>query len=200
MSSTTTMPAGSLHRILYNTKLFQTGKIKNPALMTLGTATVTIEVDDRLTYIKDEALTDPSSVNNQRFEVTPEQVKEMELYLRDLKDDDTVSIVYTLTDRTISLDGTVYEIKQAGQHAFIGMWNPMKWDAPEYDTFEVWGDRWRKMSLIQPQDYPQSYRAVKHEDYGDILLFKIGPTLRGAMSLVDHKELRSRVDASEILC
>lgn len=200
MSSTTMMQAGSLHRILYNTKLFQTGKIKNPALMTLGTATVTIEVDDRLTYIRDEAETEPSSVNHQRFELTAEQVKEMELYLRDLKDTDPVTLVHTLTDRTFSVDGTAYEIKQTGEHSFVGMWNPTKWDAPEYDTFEIWGDRWRKMSLIQPQDYPQSFRAVKHETYGDILLFKIGPTLRGAMSLVDHKELRSRVDASEILC
>lgn len=194
------MAAPALHRLIYNARLFQSGKTKNNAVMTLGTASVTIEVDDRVSYIRDEAECEPSNANHQRFELTAVQLKDMEAHLRDLKDV-PVTLVWTLMDHSLMLDDmATYDVKQTGFHPLGDMWQAGKWDAPEYDTFEIYGDRFRKLSLLQPQDYPQSFRPVKHEEYGDLLLFKVGPNLRGAFALVDHKELRSRVDASEILC
>jgi hypothetical protein len=54
-------------------------------------------------------------------------------------------------------------------------------------TFAINPDRLRKLSLLQPRDYPVDIKIRRLYETGqDVLLFKKGPRLRGVYGVLDY--------------
>lgn len=70
-----------------------------------------------------------------------------------------------------------------------------KTDAP----FAVNPDRLRRLSLLKPKNYPLDFQMVYDTDQDvNLLLFKYGPTCRGAISLLNRGILESKFREGEL--
>lgn len=194
----------SLHRIIYNARLFQVGKHAKPTILEFTVNdtdhTLTGTVDDNYTYIREWAncsVTRPITLN-----ISATSAKHLELNLRDVSED-YVDLEWTL-DGGLSIMNQDWEHFEAFEdHDGDKMADVFEWDqwsdgfagAP----FALNADRFRKLSLIKPGDYPIDLKRIVHARYGDMILFKAGPKLRGALTTLDRKILCDKVGSRDFM-
>lgn len=200
-----TVAADDLHRVVYNLRLFQVGKLARPAILEFGDD-LRGSIQDGHTYLVDRAPTASENDDSVSLGVPPEELKALELWLRDrtgdlrihhrvvdliISDEDGREIVVTVYHGVFDEMKDILDLEQTGpcDHT-VGYFA-----AP----FAVNPDRSRKLSLVKPGDYPVDSILVSHDDYGDILLMKIGPTVRVALSTLDRKILAEAVDSDQYL-
>ena len=194
----------SFHRMIYNAKLLQVGKDAPPVEFLFegdrrgGRGSIRTSVSDGHMYLEDR--TDCSLVESPgRFSVSAADIKQLELALRTTEDE------YL----DIYFDGPQFYVEDLGfeahvpipvlpKHHALNEWN---WATPTIiEPFAIMGDRFRKLSLIKPGDFPVDFKLVYHSGYkSDILVFKAGPTVQGALSLLDRKILENEVDSDAFL-
>lgn len=188
----------NFHRLLYNMKLFQVGKLANPVTLRFTDDRLEASVDDGHVYVTDWCPSHHSS--NGDYWLSPLAVKRFELSLRSVQDT-WLSLVYNghwmqiLTSRS-----TIEQSTEAGTGDMDDrrdLIDPAQWLVYDDPGYEVKPGTFRKLDLLKPGDYPASYAPKTHLKYGPVLMFKSGPTVKGSVALLDRDILHEKVDSDQ---
>lgn len=187
----------TLHRLMGNAKLFQVGKEAQPALFKFSGGKIVMSITDGHTYIEDKDVMEDEGADF-TLSVPPGTVKVLELALRDVTAD---TAVLGYSDGAAWLNGAGVGDCLAVDAVENNILDMSKFrDSEPPVVFELWGDKLARLRLIKPGDYPLSFIMGFHQELKrDLLLFKAGPTVEGALSLVDRDFLTEGVDSERYL-
>jgi len=187
--------AAVLHRLLYNAKLYQVGK-DSPGMKLVfdEDGAVLMSVFDRYTYVEDYGMYTPGSYTY-LMELDSDAVKAAELALRELKDVEELTLEVSTSNKTLSvywgedlLVTVEYVYPRKDEDDIASLVSPAE-HSNLTDPIALLGDRFRKLALIQPQEYPVDMRFVEHTKFGPMVAFKKGPTVVGALAALDRDVL-----------
>lgn len=194
----------SLHRMLYNVRLFQVGKLAPSLWVKIDpqSKTVVFSINDDHTFLRDSEstvralITDPALC----FSISAEQTKHLEFYLRDYEQE-TVVLLFDPYKYKL-LVGGYYQVPIArvedkyyeSQTLFEGN------DLTDICKIAISPNRFRKLALIKPGDYPIDLKAIWNRKLDTPLLcFKAGPTVEGVLSLLDRDFLLAKPGSEHFL-
>lgn len=196
MSFRATVSADDLHRLIYNCKQFQVGKGAKAVHLSFGPASLRASIDDDHTYVSDVCpMKRTLEGKSPDFGLSPEVTKVLELDLRSADGD--LEISWSPEDGLV-VDGAAFSVV-ASEDVLVDMFDEEAHDVLFGLTFELKDGSLRKLDLIKGGDYPVSLMPVKHNKYGDLLLFKKGPTVRGGVAILDRKILTEGVADTSFL-
>lgn len=184
--------AGSLHRLVYNSLLFDT---KSAKAYRIFRGALHMNTSDGHVYIEDHVKLDfkNDGIKEQQWVIGAEQSKKIEVHLR--QSEGEISM-YTTPDKMLkvvnSSGGEIVMSISLGEYA---QQSSLFWDLDESqlsypDTFAFNPDRLRKLALLQPRDYPVDTKVRTLDTGQDVLVFKKGPNLQGIYGTLDREFLR----------
>lgn len=189
-----------LHRIVYNCRLYQVGKNSSPATLSVSTSTLSGSVNDGHIYLEDtEKLPELWSLTDWMVTIQSEPLKELELELRSKEGDIEIS---RNASKDLVVDGVPYPVEEhygaLDEHQVL---NSSLWGRLNDRPFAAMGDRFRKFSLIKtPGEFPMDFVQVWHSLLErEMLVFRAGPTVRGALAVLDREFLKEDVASKEYL-
>lgn len=113
----------------------------------------------------------------------------LEKYLRD-------QVEYDLDELLPALKGWYPpELDSASDLIFTETETP---GTPLLQSFSLNPDRLRRLSLLRPKGYPLAFHVSKTPTGDEMLLFRYGPTVRGAIALLDEGTLRGIYKGGEL--
>jgi hypothetical protein len=196
---------GELHRVVANCRKFQVGKTASPMVLRRSGMSVVGAISDGYTYIEDSfAFRSSAGGASFRLALLPQDTKELLAALSPLGDSETLRLDWSFGgEPAVSLrwvDGgaLVYEFPDRHSERITDFLDPKYLDRST-SPMAVKGSRFGKLDLLEPRDYPIDLVMANHDTYGDVILFKKGPDLTGALSVMDRTTLEKREDAAKIL-
>jgi hypothetical protein len=185
------VPAQSLHRMAYNALQYcsKDSTVKGATLWTHWDDTLSVTASDDLFAINDIVDIDGDVyLETRSFGLTLKALQELEKYLRDESEDFDLS--------KITFDEVPFDhLKSAYNLIFT---EPDRKGRDALDGFCVNPDRLRRLSLLKPKGYPIALRAAENPQGEAMLLFRYGPTVRGAISLLDEGVLAGIYSGEEL--
>lgn len=196
-----TLSAAVLHRMAYNCRLYQVGKNSTPSRLTLQTDLWGMSINDGHLYLQDTEVFHGMSPTTESWliSISAEVLKELELELRSKEGNVEVG---RNGANDLMVDGVAYEVEDfhgdLDCHDVLGKAN---WSNLRDRPFAVMGDRFRKFSLIKtPGEFPMDFVQVWHSLLErEMLVFRAGPTVRGALAVLDREFLKEDVASKEYL-
>jgi hypothetical protein len=180
--------------MVYNAR---TVSIKHNINVSVGYTSVRVSVFDGIEYLQDTApvVSGEGPAVTVQFSLTAQQSKSLELSLRDFGDDGRITI-------DVHDDNTVW-------------FGPLVYTTEKYDpegnellkslgvataaAVAVMPKRFRKFSLLKPGDYPVDFKTVYSQALGrEIVRWKAGPTVEGAILALDREVLETAQDVSHL--
>lgn len=193
--------AAVLHRLIYNTKLFQVGSGAPSTNLSFAGGSVAASVSDGQTYLQDMQRVDRDPNEKEwGIKLPLGTTRQMELDLRDMEGELEVWI----SGATIlTANGNVY-VGEEDTYPYAldrdSVLFPAYHSALKGRPFALWGERFSKLNLIQPRDYPVDFRTVWHSSLQrELLLFKKGPTVSGCTAVVERSILEEKEGAQHFL-
>lgn len=203
-SSIMKISTASLHRLAYNAKIFQVGDSPPPMKLFFDEDDVVImSVYDRLTYLEDSSEYESGDFQ-QYIQFGSAETKKLELALRDLiRDDEELTLTLGEFNMKVEIMGVLvgdyeYSFPEMDKTEINSLVEP-EFYTPSPGAVALNPDRFRKLSLVQPGDYPVDFHVVEHAKFGNIVAFKKGPTVVGALSVIDRTILREQPGSEEFL-
>lgn len=189
-----------LHRMTYNCRLYQIGKNSASATMKIETSSFGMSINDGHLYLQDvESFGELWTTQSWTCTLGADSLKDLELELRNKEGDLEVD---RDGEGNLLVDGIPYTVSDFyGDLDAVGVLDGMSWGALRDRPFAVMADRFRKFSLIKtPGEYPMDFKLVWHNKLErELLAFQAGPTVRGALAMLDRKFLREDVAAKDYL-
>lgn len=183
--------AEALHRLMYNALLFDT---KSAKAFSAYNGTLKMNTSDGQVYLEDWCYCENRDEHLHQWIQSAECTKAIEQTLR--VTDGPVEISFTgnelhlsplpeTTTKASSFGGT-YDISYGEYAQQSGLFDYDQFDTLADARFSFNADRLRKLSLLQPKDYPVSCE-VRELDGIDtpVILFTKGPTVRGAYATLE---------------
>ena len=174
--------AASLHRVLYNSLLFDT---KSAKAFEVVDGFLKMNTSDGQVYLEDIVqLADEYYTENHVWIWDAQHLKAMSKGMEKIDGQLEVdvkpgseTIIIGLPDDSARIGGGISYGEYAQQSSLF--------DAKGHEngslTFSINPDRLRKLSLLQPKDYPVEIMVRQVDGIKtDVLLFRKGPTVRGA--------------------
>lgn len=189
--------------MVYNCRLFQVGKSAPAARLSLQTNYWGASVNDGHLYLQDVEQFPSMSPSTESWMVSIESdvLKDLELELRSK---DTPVEVGWNSAGDLMVDGIPYKVTDLHEHLLDhhGVLELMELsNLGRGRPFAAMADRFRKFSLIKtPGEYPMDFKLVWHAGLQrEMMLFAAGPTVRGALAVLDRKFLEEEVDSKKYL-
>jgi len=185
------IPANDLHRMVYNAKLLD---VRSHVTFRIENGFLTVAAYDGFEVIEDttEINFDPTPGVNWTLDY--KESKLLEVALRD----ELNELECSIEPGAFVVGGQKYietgMLSSQGTATHVGavLFDKTKWLGPTKMTFDIHPSRARKFPLLKPADYPLSCMVVTHTIADrDILLYKKGPSLRGAILTLDRTLLPS---------
>lgn len=188
-------------RLFYNTKLFQVGKDTEAATLSVVADKMLISISDRHTYLTDRATLSYSDTTSKEcfaIYLPSDAVKDIELNSRTWQEE-TTYIDLTPYPLKFEIFETQYPVLMATPTLLDQMLDNQLFIRGGDHPLAINPDRFRKLSLIKPGDYPIDMQHGLHEKFGEIIRFKAGPTVRGAMATLDREVLAKKAGSADFL-
>lgn len=188
--------AESLHRLFYNVKQWQ-GSSGTPAHIYGTHLGLGIIYMDQHVLFRDFAEGKTDEPAEEPFHFVVSDARPFESALRkpsgidvEIRLDDVKQVVVSIPDGPEWVGATLVvperstddRIKDEANAILMDLDARIDIDGP----FMINRDRFRKLSLMKPGDHPADLVLVDHSTYGDLILFRIGPTIDGALTLMDR--------------
>lgn len=190
-----TVPAQELHRMAYNALQYcsKDSTVKGQTLWTLEGEDLSVTAYDDYFAVNDHGglIEVFEGIPDTRGVMDLKTLQELEKFLRD-KDK-----TFDLASLDSELVGAVDVLEDA--HDLI--YTDPNWGGldPVYlQKFSVSPDRLRRLSLLKPKGFPIALHAAETSAGEHFLLFRYGPTVRGAISLLNEEKLRELYKGEEL--
>lgn len=208
--SAVSIPGAVLHRLFYNSRIFQVGKTASDLSWEYdvhGKLSVAY-ADQHVILVDSEQLASDGFGANRYWRTTSEKAKELEIALRKIDwpwcleiDDGSLVAVRSTENATARLPLATSEgydtISSTVFYTFDVLTETYKYgriNAPA----AIPPDRFRKLSLVKPGDYPVDLLHIAHDTAGPLVLAKVGPSVRVVLSELDRDVLHKREDSDLI--
>lgn len=206
---TNTLTAAKLHRMVYNILKFQSVLSAPPAFIHVTDYGVGMEWADNHSLIRDTEFGVVLDVEPFELMLSATSVREVEKWLRDQEDDTPMEL-----RRVEKMDGGIF--LEINKEWYDSGWTQSAQDVTEQNSeimddtktttgaqdgpFAVDQGMWRKLALLKPgDDYPVDFLRVEHEKFGELIYFKHGPTVEGALTILDREVLHNKAGSGDFL-
>lgn len=193
------IPLSTLRRCTYNSLLYshKDTMAKGDTLWTFWDDELHVTAFDdyfSLVDICDDLVDQPSLGDPQYFLMTLGDLKELDKVLRD-SEGEVVSLDGLVLAGASDQDPSFQVLYEAAGLSFQSSGTLTK---GRVDSFALSPDRLRKLSWIKPGGFPIDCQVFDMEGHKPFIGFRCGPTVRGAMSLMDRDKLAELYEGEEI--